>query len=755
MMEYIAHCKQNQDGSWAADHGLLEHSKGVARLAEKSCKAFGSGDWAHLIGLWHDLGKYNPDWQVYLRRNSGRDPSAHIEGSDGRPNHSEAGAIWALEKFGKVGRILAYCIAGHHAGLPDWEGTEASLVVRLYKGIEKNVLEDKDLLKIKPIAEAMEIMDQQPPCSSPMGIKKLDEEAQEQFHLWIRMLFSALVDADFLDTEAYMQPEKVGLRGSEINLRELKNLLDLNLSSKSANASQTAVNLNRQKILQNCREAAALEPGFFSLTVPTGGGKTLSSMAFALEHAIRFDKKRVIMAIPYTSIIEQTAKVYADVFGEENVLEHHSNFDPDKETPQSRLATENWDASIVVTTNVQLFESLMAARTSSCRKLHNLVNSVIILDEAQMLPTDYYRPILSILSGLVKYFGVTVVLCTATQPALHGKIGSGMVKGQSINGLKNVREIIQDPAALAQAFSRVQIDKSLVNSPQTWECMADRIAEHRQVLVIVNTRADAKELHRLLPEGAIHLSANMCGEERSEIIEMIKARLVQGDAIKVVSTQLIEAGVDIDFPVVYRAMAGLDSIAQAAGRCNREGKLEAKGQVYVFSPPKQAPKGLLSKGENACRSVLSQLDQITLSQSEFTQYFKQFYANLNDFDVACFDDKMVKSVQDFKFQFRTFAQKVQLISSEGQKSVIVQFEDKKQRNSKLLQTLKNWGPSRDLSRKLQRFSVNISGKYHKHLCAIGAIENIHDLDVLDSRFYQKGIGVVYDESALDIEGFIL
>jgi CRISPR-associated endonuclease/helicase Cas3 len=365
--------------------------------------------------------------------------------------------------------------------------------------------------------------------------------------------------------------------------------LDAHMVTKAVSAPPSAVNTLRADILRQCRDKAALPAGFFSLTVPTGGGKTLSSLAFALNHAQKYDKRRVIYAIPYTSIIEQTADVFRDVFatlGDEVLIEHHSQADAaDRdETARSRLACENWDAPLVVTTNVQLFESLFAAKTSRCRKLHNIVNSIIVLDEAQQLPPEFLQPILAALNLLVKHYGVTVVLCTATQPALNST--AYFDKSKDMRGLENVREIIDHPDALFTALERVKVELPPdLNATASWADIAAQIEQEDCVLAIVSTRKAARELHRLLPKNTLHLSALMCGAHRKVVVDEIKARLQakrEGrdvEPLRVVSTQLVEAGVDMDFPVVFRALAGLDSIAQAAGRCNREGLLPGKGRV--------------------------------------------------------------------------------------------------------------------------------------------------------------------------------
>ena len=768
--QFIAHVKPMPDGSWAVQ-SLEEHLNNTARLAGKFAGKFGNQDWGELLGYWHDLGKFHPRWQAYLRRKSGYDQEAHIESQPGRPNHSTAGAVLSLERMKQAprARILSYAIAGHHAGLPDWNPDQAGgdLQNRIYADVTNSLLDTSDLDTIRRIPEAIPFVEKPVPQTSPLGISSREdyEERKEYFHLWIRVLFSCLVDADFLDTEAFMEPEKADQRGNYLPLGELKKRFDAYIRCKEEAAPDTPINRKRKEIREKCIEKAALQPGFFALTVPTGGGKTLSSMAFALEHALRHHKQRIIMAIPYTSIIEQTAKVlkYGTdneeeieerkknnkvLFGEDQVVEHHSNLAPTEETSRNRLASENWDAPIVVTTNVQLFESLFASRTSSCRKLHNIVNSIIILDEVQMLPPEFLSPILSVLRGLVEHFGVTVLFMTATQPALEGKIGT---PPNIIQGIDNVTQIIEDPEALARAFRRVELTLPHdLNQPTTWEAIRDELLQHEQVMCIVNSRKDCRDLHRLMPEGTIHLSALMCGEERSVVISEIKEKLRKGEPVRVVSTQLVEAGVDIDFPVVYRALAGFDSIAQAAGRCNRENKLAQlgrMGKVVVFVPPRRAPVGLLRKGEDACKEVLRTEEVRELSPALFKTYFRHFYSRLNTVDKPRFYDRLMRDAAQFEFQFRTFAQDFNLIE-ENQQSIIVWYENPKNGNNsqKLIKELRASGPNREIMRKLQRFIVNVHSKQFNQILKLGLVEEIAGFWVQASdELYRPGIGLHLDE----------
>ncbi len=754
----IAHVRRDAEGNWAEPQGLEEHIKGVATCAEHFSLTFGNGDWGRVAGLWHDLGKYQPAFQEYIRKSSGYENDAADEGGPGRVDHSVVGALWAAERFAdyspEIGRALGYLIAGHHAGLPDWSheiGIGGALGDRLKD--RSNLV---DALSATPPDALLKI---DSPITSPCGRApslENDDIMRESMHLWIRMLFSCLVDADFLDTEGYMDPRRTLTRGAEMKgLLEHKRQFDDYMAKKTAKAQQTPVNIVRAKILAECRSHAEWEPGMFSLTVPTGGGKTLSSMAFALEHAIKKGKRRIIVAIPYTSIIEQTAKQYRDIFGDDAVLEHHSNFDPDKETEHSRLASENWDVPIIVTTNVQLFESLFASRTSACRKLHSLVNSVIILDEAQMLPPGYLQPIVSVLKGLTEMFGASVVLCTATQPVLSGKIESGkaLLKGFAPG---SVRELMTDPSGLAKTLKRVELRRHPKGDEAvSWEEIAGELATLHQVICIVNTRKDCRTLYDLLPEGAIHLSALMCPEHRSEVIsggKGIKARLARNGPLRVVSTQLVEAGVDIDFPVVYRALAGLDSMAQAAGRCNREGKLNnlgKLGQTIIFRPPKEAPSGLLRKGQDAGSEILRCFpkDVAELNPEVFKRYFELFFRKVNSFDAKGIMRLLSgPDIDELKIQFRTAASRFSLIENAGQKAVIVWYEraaseqHRALSSADLIAQLEKEGPDRGLVRALQRFAVNVPVHAIDTLKSDGSIRELRGMDGL----YAQNVAKLYD-----------
>ncbi|MDN5752785.1 MAG: CRISPR-associated helicase Cas3' [Nitrosospira sp.] len=680
----LAHVTQDATGVWR-EHSLEEHLREVSLLARDFAQPFGGTEWAALAGLWHDLGKYREAFQRYIKPPSGYAVDAHLEGAKGRVDHSTAGAIHAIAEFGVHGRILAYLIAGHHAGLPDWYTSETAGAALSIRAHQANLLTETLSQPISP-----DILRQNKPAGSIPG-------GREGFALWVRMLFSCLTDADFLDTERFMDENRATERSGLPQLSNLRVLFERHMAKKSGSAAQTSVNRVRAEVLRQCRARASDDPGLFSLTVPTGGGKTLSSMAFALDHAIKHGKRRIIYAIPYTSIIEQTAKIFRDILGDA-VIAHHSNLDPDEETVQSRLATENWDAPVIVTTNVQFFESLFAARTSRCRKLHNIVNSVVVLDEAQLLPPEFLQPILNAINLLTKYYGVSFVFSTATQPALNSRSGFGW----HFKGLEGVREIMQDRDALYCDLERVTVRlPDDFHQPNTWEDIAQALQQHESVLCIVNSRADCRELHRLMPKGTVHLSALMCGAHRSYVIAEIKQKLKDGEPVRVISTQLVEAGVDIDFPIVYRAMAGLDSIHQAAGRCNREGRFE-RGTVWVFVPPKPAPAGLLLKAEQAAISMLFDYKGDPLARALLQPYFEKLYAQA-DLDEQRIGD-FLKAGDEFEVQFRSAAAKFNLVDESGYQPIFVPYGEE---YAGLLGRLEKDGPKRWLMRKLQRYSVSL------------------------------------------------
>ncbi|MGH7630184.1 MAG: CRISPR-associated endonuclease Cas3'', partial [Gemmatimonadales bacterium] len=480
---------------------LEDHLAAVAARAAKFGAAFDSGQWAALAGWWHDIGKFRPEFQRRLR------------GSREQVEHAGAGAALAHSRDVVP---VAFAIAGHHAGLANFQAQGDTRQLALRERVQANTDVLNELLPLLPAA-----LRNQPTPSPPPFLAGRDRDgARRGWEFWIRMLFSALVDADYLATEAFYTPERETQRPVRSDMSGLRVRLDERVARFSPN---TTVDRLRAQVLADCRAAAAYAPGIFSLSVPTGGGKTLSAMAFALEHAERHGMRRVIMAVPYTSIIEQNAKVLRDALGHSRVIEQHSNLDESGLLEQfgeaevrRRLAAENWDAEVVVTTNVQLFESLFANRPSRCRKLHNIARSIIVLDEAQAVPTGFLLPVLDALRTLSRDYGCTVVLATATQPALS-------CRDSLPQGLEGVREIASDPPALARSLRRVRVEWPQGSDPVAYEQIAGELAGERRVLAVVHRRRDARELARMLPaEGLYHLSALMCAKHRAEILDRIR-----------------------------------------------------------------------------------------------------------------------------------------------------------------------------------------------------------------------------------------
>ena len=710
-------------------HGLEGHLKGTAELTASFAAEFGCSDWGRLAGLWHDLGKYSEDFQKMLLASL----DAHIETKPGRVDHSTAGAIHSVKKFNMPGRVFSYLIAGHHAGLADWQTAEAgnrSLIHRLQN--------NDDLLK-----KALE--SNIPREITVQSLPKQKFITSTGHALWIRMLYSCLVDADFLDTEAFLEPEKAKTRKGYSSLNELLPLFELYMAEKQLKADNTFVNKQRSEILKQCIAKSEHKPAIFTLTVPTGGGKTLSSMAFALNHAVKFGKKRIIYVIPYTSIIEQTADQFRQIFGDA-VIEHHSNIDvsdEENETAKSRLACENWDAPVIVTTSVQFFESLFANRSSRCRKLHNIVNSVVVLDEVQLLPPEFLNPILHTIKELNRNYRVTFVLSTATQPAFtpHRSVD------YRFEGLADTIEIMENPSALHKAFKRVEVHTpDDIMSPKTWEELASELSQHPSVLCIVNRRDDCRTLYELMPkEDTFHLSALMCGEHRSRVIKQIKQRLKDKLPTRIISTQLVEAGVDLDFPVVYRALSGIDSIAQAAGRCNREGLL-GKGQVVVFVPLSKIPVGYLRQAAEISRRLISDKTNDLLAPDIFERFFKEIYwlqgNNLDNHDIL----RDLAPDRELRFSFLSAAQKFKLIDDKHYAPVIVCYEE----GEKLIEQLKRIGPERWLMRKIQRYIVNLPKYVHTKLRNEGAIMEVHPGIFVQQygAMYHDDLGFCADKSMI-------
>lgn len=684
-MPYYAHSSGTDKAVWQPLKGHLE---AVAAISESFASKFHAQDFGYAVGLLHDLGKYSREFQQRL------------EGALLRVDHATAGAREARQLYGgAVGTLLAYVVAGHHSGLPDYgtEADESSLDFRLRR---KTICDYQGYL-----SDSLAF-----PVPGPRQVPITPQPSRRgfAFHFLIRMLYSCLVDADFLDTESAFDGRASGHRGGYPHLSHLAEHLDRHMLSRFAKVPDTPVNRHRAAILRACREKALEPPGLFTLTVPTGGGKTLASLSFAMRHAVQHGLDRVIYVIPFTSIIEQNAKVFREALGEGSVLEHHSNFqypDDDEEAwnpdvARLRLSSENWDAPVVVTTNVQFFESLFANRSTRCRKLHNLARSVIVLDEAQMMPTHLLKPCVAAIQELVVNYGSTVVLCTATQPALGNLLPEGI----------DPKEIVSGQPELFQALRRV--DVALLGRVGD-EQLAAEILRHDQVLCIVNTRAHARNLFELIRAegGSFHLSARMCPVHRAKVLDEIRGALNAGRPCRVVSTQLIEAGVDVDFPVVFRAVAGLDSIAQAAGRCNREGRLE-RGRVFVFQPVDRPLKGWFQLTASIAETVLRD-GFYPLDPPAIKSYFADLYdVKRGDLDREGIMQSLEEENRRLSFPFADIARKFRVIESDLI-PIVVPFDViddtggyPDDRITDIIRSLA-FGPSQRCLRKLQPYVVQV------------------------------------------------
>lgn len=715
-MEYYAHITQaNGNDKEQRVQSLEVHSTHVAELASLFALEFGCGDIAHVMGLLHDKGKEQTEWQKYIQGVTGYTPKyAKIKSG---PNHAYIGAHIAQILYPQFAPLIAQPIAGHHRGLYDY----CEYIEETKKDIPKEVL--------IPESQSCAMQRQQ-------NLKSYD------LHHLVRMLFSCLVDADSLDTEEFMNPEQASLRGTHTTMTELLGKLEEYLSQLKEKSEDTEVNRIRNYVQKQCVKESQGKTGFYSLTVPTGGGKTLASVLWALNHAVKNHLHRIIIAIPYTSIIVQTAATLKSIFGEENVLEHHSNVNPDdikdrEQRERMQLATENWDYPIIVTTNVQLFESLFSNKRSDCRKLHNIVKSVLILDEIQTLPLNFYKPIVHTLDTLCRLFGTSILFTTASQPVLTGRI-EGTNPSVGFDALNSVHEIIPADAMLHDKLRRVELD--INETPKSYDEIATELAKHQRVLCIVNTRRDAKELYERLPKEGIclHLSRMMCPAHVAATIKHIERSLKENSdsPIRVIATQLVEAGVDIDFPVVYRQEAGLDSILQAAGRCNREGK-NGICTTYVFSLGKEhpLPPGFISQTNNARLNMAGQYDWF--APETMIAYFKQLHWRIDNFDKQQMQELLYKPACEFE----EAANRFHLIDDQTM-PVLINWHD----SINLYQRLLSEGPSYQLMKQMAQFSVNIRKHNFDKLKSIGAIE-----EPFENIYVITNPAFYHDDTGLSIE----
>lgn len=719
--------------------------------------------WGELVGRWHDLGKYLDEFREKLR------------GKAVSVDHAGVGAAYACEQFKSLGLALAFAIAGHHTGLANLAANDRDDLLHVSRTPLKVRLGD-NMTALRQVAGRLpDSVTQKQTLELPQWLVAMTpgDEANRSFVFFVRLLFSALVDADRLATGDFYaraegkEPEHVSLQYEPLNV--LRDRLDAHIDGLAGDAAAehlSAVNKLRAEVLAACRRAARIRPGLFSLTVPTGGSKTFSAMSFSLGHAVEYGLDRVIVVIPYTSIIEQNAARYREAFGidgvpdERNVLEHHSGIDEQKAEEinaeaemRRRLAAENWDAPIVVTTAVQFFESLFTDHPSRGRKLHRIAKSVVILDEVQTLPPRLLLPILEGLKELVAHYGVSVVLSTATPPALVER--PGLPKG-----LREVRPIIADPVALSRsrAARRVRVEWRM-DRVTPYEELAFELGSLNQVLAVVHRRQDARVLAEMLPaEGRFHLSALMCPAHRLKRIDEITRALREGRTCRVVSTQLIEAGVDIDLPVVYRALAGLDSLAQAAGRCDREGRLteaagEPGGRFVVFRAESSPPAGTLRKALQSVEKLWELQGRISQLPDELDpfnpEHCELFFSEL--YGKEELDSKRVLG-EAAKLNFANVAAAFQMIEDGWSRPVVVPWGAGAERIEAYQRDA-----SRKTARALQPFMVQISDWHLAPLLESGAVErwaetNLHLPTGLFGKRYSDEFGLIVEpDCAVDPE----
>ncbi len=748
MNPVYAHTLPNVSRSqWELLYGESGHAEAVRRYIQSFDTPFRSeireqaSEVLEVLALYHDMGKADLKFQEYLKSGG---QGSHVD-------HKSAAAKWIIQKWGSAyGCLLAYCFLGHHSGLGS--GTEL-----FYNNSFDSPLEDEVL---NALPESMRDAPPKPSFSFVGQNVSTKEEAIYTLTMSVRMMHSCLVDADWLATEAFVSPETAELRESAsfLSIGDMACLLEQYVENREKE-SKGRINDLRKEIHLACLNAASNNPGVFKLNVPTGGGKTLSSLSFALEHAGRYGMKRVIYVIPYTSIIEQTAQEFRLVFGENSVLEHHSNLAEENDSEQSRFAAENWDAPLIVTTSVQFFESLYSCKNKRCRKLHNIANSVIILDEAQALPTDYLKPCLFALKSLQRDFGCSVVLCTATQPSIEneGKFDIGWQKSevQSLIG-------VELEERLAREMKRVDVE-FLGNLSQA-ELIDHFFSQgEKSALFIVNLTHQAQllfsELKKCSGLRVYHLSARMCPAHRLNVLNEIRRRLKHGEQTILVATRVVEAGVDISFPIVYRDQCGLDSLAQSAGRCNRHGEKDC-GKVFYYTDSEiRLPSSFvdLRDGIYAMAEIMDRVASSEIFSPEVVDsYFKKFYAkrglSLKNADTGkCeWDKKHIisdnMSARDIKaWNFRKISDDFKLIEAE-QKMILVPYgdvpEELRQRVIKMCSAGIKLG--RKMFRDIARYSVSVhAGEWENLRPYCDCIHDDADVWALcDSSLYDYNSGLL-------------
>jgi len=701
-MKYLARTHQTSDKVQT----IIEHATNVANLAKTNGHTWG-GDFAYACGLAHDIGKYSEEFQK------------RIGGGSLKVDHATAGGQFFAQKYDTIGLFAAYIIMGHHGGLPNGGSQtqstqdEPTLHGRLKRAIPDYSKFQNELSIPKLVSPTI--------CKNKFDVS-----------FFIRMIFSALVDADWTDAETFAN-DGVKSRGGFSTMSELNEKLSKHIE-RFINPDTTPSELNQKRtdLLKNCLDVAESSAGMFTLTAPTGSGKTISSLAFALKHAKLQDKRRVIYVAPYNTIIDQNVAEYAKILGEENVLCHSGNTmyeNQDEVDENKRNSIENWNFPVIATSNVQFFESLFSNKTGKCRKLHNIAGSVIIFDEAQMIPLPYLLPCIKAIKTLADGYGCTIVLSTATQSSLDEYFDNQITK------------IVKDPIELHNFFRRTNFMH--LEQPLSDDELAETMLSHKQVLCIVNTRRQAQQIYEIISSrqssSVFHLSTTMHQKHRKEVLAEIRNRLTSEEKCVVISTSLVEAGVDFDFEVVYRQEAGLDSIIQAAGRCNREGKRErCASNVYVFKSGEHKSPRLIEPNITAFKQISKRHEDIA-SLEAIKEYFEQLYYNIGD---GRLDAKNILEMLEKNFPSIPFADvnnAFKIIDGSTQQTVYCLF-DVPDLEAQLRSGIRN----RELFRKIAEYGVNLYDSDIKKLNEIGAIDKVgfdEDILLITKAYYKDAIGV--------------
>lgn len=701
---YLAHISEDK----LREQSIIEHAEGVAELSGMFAACFGCKEWGYGCGLMHDIGKYSVEFQQRLHGGP-------------KVDHATAGAK-ELKLKGNV--MQAYCVAGHHSGLPDG-GSPAE--PDTFYGRMKKELKDYQAFK-------EEIKIPKFPAAPLKPIGKGGFSAA----FFIRMLFSCLVDADYLDTERFMKQGQTA-RGNYDSIEQLFDRLYKHIASWLTNYNENTVNGRRSSILRACLEKGRGPQGLYQLTVPTGGGKTVSSLAFALRHANEHHLERIIYVIPFTSIIEQNAQVFKDILGKNNVLENHCNVvcDNDKELEDMQLAAENWEKPIIVTTNVQFFESLFANKTSKCRKIHNISKSVIIFDEAQMLPVNYLRPCIQAVSELIYNYHCSAVLCTATQPALKPFFPE-FIKAE---------EICPDVKGQYEFFKRTNVKNMGEISEGN---LISELKEKQQVLCILTSRKRVQRVYEALKgENVYHLSIYMYPKHRRTILDEITKALKDGRPCKLIATSLVEAGVDFDFASVFRELAGIDSVIQAAGRCNREGnrgKDESKTIIFSLEQSDDIHiPGQLKLPISVAKQITEKYEDITSPEAIYEYFQRLYHFRGESLDIKNIVENFEKGIPSFNFPFASAAKEFHIIESQT-KTILI---DKEPEAMEIVERLRRGEHSRELFRAAGQYCVSVYENDFDNLDGAGMLDAL--CTGIDTDFYiLRDKGLYTDDRGLTV-----